>query len=86
MKYTILFAALFTVFGLSACEKTTVNNPPPPATIVEVPVAVPGPAGADGNPGATGATGAPGEPGTDGAKGAPGNAGDSTILVVPVEK
>ena len=100
MKNTILVAALFTVFGLAACEKTTVNNPPAPA-VVEVPVAVPGPAGADGANGATGATGvtgtdgatgatgtdgATGATGTEGEKGKTGQDGESTIVVVPVEK
>ena len=74
MKNTILVAALFTVFGLAACEKTTVNNPPAPA-VVEVPVVVPGPAGADGATGATGTDGATGATGTDGATGATGATG-----------
>ncbi|WP_166896085.1 collagen-like protein [Massilia sp. CCM 8734] len=98
MKTTIL-AALLAIAGLTACEKTTVN---PPATVVtptvEVPVAVPGPAGAagatgatgaagtDGNSGATGtpgAAGAAGTPGADGAKGDQGKTGGDTVIVVP---
>ncbi|MDQ1830544.1 collagen-like protein [Massilia scottii] len=89
MKTTLL-AALLAIAGLTACEKTTVN---PPATVVtptvEVPVAVPGPAGAPGAPGApgadgtSGAAGAPGAPGMDGSKGDTGKTGGDTVIVVP---
>lgn len=83
MKITLL-AALLAVAGLTACEKTestTVN--PPATTIVEtpaaapavVPVPVPGPAGAPGEPGKDGAAGAAGEAGKDGT-------GD-TVIVMP---
>lgn len=80
MKITLL-AVLLAVIGLTACEKTTVN--PPDTTVVtptvEVPVAVPGPAGAPGAPGATGESGQPGQPGQ---AGEPGQTGD-TVIVVP---
>ena len=82
MKITIL-AALLAVAGLTACEKNDVN---PPATVVtptvEVPVAVPGPAGAPGAPGVPGTAGEKGADGAAGAKGAEGKPGD-TVIVVP---
>jgi hypothetical protein len=76
MKTTILLALLATL-GLTACEKT-VTNTPPPATVekavpVPVPVPVPGPEGPKGEPGAPGAPGEPGKP------------GDTTIIVPPAE-
>ncbi|MDM5178244.1 collagen-like protein [Massilia sp. DJPM01] len=75
MKTTLL-AALLAMASLTACEKTTVN---PPATVVtptvEVPVAVPGPAGATGATGATGAAGNTGNTGNTGSTGAEGSAG-----------
>lgn len=98
MKITSLMAAMLAVFALTACEKTTVNPAPTVVTpTVEVPVAVPGPAGADGATGAAGATGATGTTGStgvegaagaagatgvDGAKGEQGKTGD-TLIVVP---
>ncbi len=89
MKYSILFASLITAFGLSACDKPTVVNVPPPAA------AVPGPAGPQGAAGTQGATGAAGYEGTqgetgktgtqgaEGAQGEAGKTGDSTVVVVP---
>jgi hypothetical protein len=99
MKYSILFASLITVFGLSACDKPTVVNVP------ATQVAVPGPAGPQGKTGTpgtagsqgeTGTQGAPGSKGYEGTKGDPGTQGDegaqgetgktggNTVIVVPV--
>lgn len=95
MKYSLLIAALVTTLGLSACEKTTVNNPAPTT------MAVPGPAGATGATGATGyegakgatgasgtegAQGATGATGTEGAKGDAGKTGGDTVVIVPAPK
>ncbi len=92
MKYSTLFVALVAVLGLSACDKPTVVNVP------ATPVAVPGPAGPQGDTGAQGATGTPGDTGTQGATGTQGDTGSpgydgakgdtgktvgGTILVVP---
>lgn len=91
MKYSFLLVVV-TAFGLSACQKPA-DTPAAPATttVIEVPVAVPGPAGepgrtgAEGMPGATGATGTAGEAGTSGATGEQGKPGE-TIIVVPESK
>jgi len=56
MKYSMLLAALLGALGLSACDRPTVVNNPPVAT-----VPVPGPAGPQGEPGRTGAPGATGD-------------------------
>src|SRR5450830_281720 len=99
MKYSILFASLITVFGLSACDKPTVVNVP------ATQVAVPGPAGPQGETGTSGTTGSQGETGTpgatgskgyegakgdtgtqgnEGAQGETGKTGSNTVIVVPV--
>jgi hypothetical protein len=92
MKYSILFAALVTVLGLSACDKPVVVNVP--ATPVAVP-GPPGPQGATGTQGEAGTQGATGSTGYEGAKGdtgktgATGTQGDTgktggdTIVIVP---
>ena len=92
MKYSTLFVALVTVFGLSACEKPTVINVP------ATPIAVPGPAGpqgatgtqgetgtqgATGYQGDTGKTGATGTQGDTGMQGATGKTGGDTIVIIP---
>jgi hypothetical protein len=70
MKYSILFVSLFTLFGLSACDRpTTVVNVP------ATPAPVPGPAGPQGASGAQGAEGIQGETG---------KTGTDTVIVVPV--
>lgn len=95
MKYSIVFSALLMTTALSACDRPTVVTP---ATVVQVPVAVPGPAGpagATGAPGVAGSTGYTGAPGATGDSGAPGATGDKgatgergktggdTVVVVP---
>lgn len=75
MNKTMLMAALAAAMGLAACDQPSV---------VAVPVAVPGPAGATGATGATGDTGSTGSPGYDGVKGDTGKAGtDTTVIVMP---
>jgi hypothetical protein len=69
MKYSILFIALITVLGLSACDRPTVVNVP------ATPAPVPGPAGPQGDTGTPGDTGAQGKTGTPGDEGAPGEVG-----------
>lgn len=94
MKYSILFVSLFTVLGLSACDR--------PATVVNVPAApapVPSPAGPQGATGAQGLTGNQGTMGTqgetgsqgytgaqgsEGVQGETGKTGTDTVIVVPV--
>lgn len=81
MKYSILFAALITVFGLSACDRPAVVNVP------ATPAPVPGPAGPQGDTGTQGKTGTQGDTGTqgnEGAQGETGKTGGSTVVVVPV--
>jgi hypothetical protein len=76
MNRPIALMTLLAVFGLAAC------NPP---TVVSVPVAVPGPAGATGATGATGAagnTGSTGATGNTGDTGTAGKAGDGTTVIV----
>lgn len=73
MNRSMLMLALLAALGLSACEKPTVINLPPP-----VPVAVPGPPGPQG---ATGYQGEPGRPGYQGEAGQPGS--NTTVIVTP---
>jgi hypothetical protein len=65
MKLSILLATAAAALALSACEKTTVNNPPavetPAPAPAAVPVPVPGPPGPQGAPGAQGEPGKPGD-------------------------
>ncbi|WP_157201650.1 hypothetical protein [Massilia sp. Root418] len=68
MKLSILLATAAAALTLSACEKTTVNNPPAVETPTPAPAAVPVPV--------------PGPPGPQGAPGEPGKPGD-TLIVVP---
>ena len=85
-KYSILLATLIAAAGLTACDRPTVVNNPPPAIIentTEVPVAVPVPVPVPGAPGAPGPEGAKGDPGRPGAEGAPGQPGGDTVIVVP---
>lgn len=74
MNRILLTSTLLAAITLAACEKPTTVNVP--ASVVAVPVAVPGPAGP------TGATGATGMSGADGTKGEPGKPGDSTTVIV----
>lgn len=69
MKYSILFASLITMLGLSACDRPTVVNVP----ATQAPV--PGPAGPQG---------ATGTQGDEGAKGDTGKTGGDTVVIVPV--
>lgn len=83
---TIVIIAIFSIVGLTACEKPTVNPPATSTTVVtptvEKQLAIPGPAGAPGVPGTTGATGATGEPGKPGEPSKPGD----TVIVVPEKR
>ena len=79
MKYSMLLAALVTMLGLAACDKTTVA---PPATAPVV--IVPGPAGPTGATGATGATGGAGATGATGATSLPSSGG--AVIVVPAQR
>lgn len=74
MKYPVLLAALALV-GLTACEKTVTNNPPP--AVEPAPAVVPGP------PGPAGPAGEPGTPGAPGPQGEPGKPGGDTVIVQP---
>jgi hypothetical protein len=69
----MLLTAVAAALTLTACERTTVNNPPvvetPAPAPAAVPVPVPGPPGPQGAPGAPGPQGEPGKP------------GDTTIVV-----
>ncbi len=62
MKYSILFAIIAGLLGLSACEKTTVTpvpvpqSAPPATTPVPGPQGAPGPAGPAGEPGKSSTT------------------------------
>ena len=88
MKYSLLFASLITVFGLTACDKPTVVNVPAPAAPVPGP---PWPQGATGTPGATGTQGevgtqgAAGAQGYEGAQGETGKTGGDTVIIVPAQ-
>jgi len=75
MKTTILLAMLATL-GLTACEKSVTNNPPPATVEKEVPVPVPGPPGPQGEAGA---------PGAQGPQGEAGKPGDTTVVLPPAE-
>jgi len=66
MNRSILISALFAALCLTACDKPTVVN---------VPVAVPGPAGPTGNPGVKGNTGNQGDTGVQGNTGNQGDTG-----------
>ncbi|KQV84916.1 hypothetical protein ASD15_07165 [Massilia sp. Root351] len=70
MKISILLATVAAALTLTACEKTTVNNPP--AVETPAPAAVPVPV--------------PGPPGPQGAPGEPGKAGDTLIVVPDAPK
>ena len=72
MKRSILMAAALAALGLTACDKPTVVNVPPP------------PAGAPGPAGPTGATGSQGNEGSQGNTGNTGKPGEgTTVIVVP---
>jgi len=80
MKLPVLMAAVAAALSLTACERTTVNNPPVVETPAPAPVAVPVPV-----PGPPGPQGPQGAPGTPGPQGEPGKAGDTTVVVPPAE-
>ena len=95
MKVSILFSAALMALTLSACDLRPAAVAP---TVVNVPVPVPGPAGATGATGATGSTGDTGAKGYTGFTGATGNTGNtgetgatgdrgktggSTVVIVP---
>ncbi|HUG24831.1 hypothetical protein [Piscinibacter sp.] len=79
-KSITLMAVFLGVFSLSACERETVVNTPPPvvadqptgAVPVPVPVPVPGPPGPQGQPG---------EPGAAGQSGT--SSGDTNVTITP---
>ena len=71
MKYSVIFMALATVLGLSACDTPTVVNATPAV------ISVPGPAGPQGETGSQGNTGSTGD------TGATGETGGDTIIVTP---
>ena len=73
MKTTLLLASLLLSLGLTACDKPTVVNVPPPAQPMD------GPAGPAGPAGPSGPTGMSGMSGPQGASGAQ---GDTTVIVV----
>ncbi len=77
MKHALIYLALTTAVGLSACQKT---ETPAVAPVV----VVPGPAGATGATGATGMPGSTGYTGATGDTGATGRTGgNTTVIVVP---
>jgi hypothetical protein len=86
MKNTIIFLALCSGLGLSACDNSPADNSP--ETIV-VPVPMEGPAGATGEKGATGQSGdagiegRPGKAGDVGIQGEPGKSGGDTNIIIP---
>ncbi len=61
MRYSILFAIIAGLLGLSACEKTTVTPVPVPQSAPPATTPVPGPQGA---PGPQGPAGEPGKSST----------------------
>jgi hypothetical protein len=69
MKYTMPLFALLATLSLAACDPTP--------TVVNVPVAVPGPAGPAGATGETGATGNTGNTGSTGTTGSTGSTGST---------
>ena len=89
MNHTLLISALLATLSLAACDNPTVVNVP------ATPVAVPGPAGPQGETGSQGATGYQGDTGNRGATGYQGNEGvqgetgetgdKTTVIVVPAE-
>jgi hypothetical protein len=89
MNTTLLISALLATLTLAACDQPTVVNVP------ATPVAVPGPAGPQGETGSQGATGYQGETGSQGATGYQGNEGiqgetgktgdGTTVIVVHAE-
>ena len=82
MNRYILIAAPLLALGLQACDRPTVVNNVPPATVV-VP-GPPGPAGAQGQQGSQGNTGNTGSTGSTGSTGATGRTGgDTTVIVIP---
>lgn len=77
MKRTLLISALLATLSLAACDRPTVVNVPATS------VAVPGPAGPQGETGSQGATG---YQGNEGIQGETGQSGDgTTVIVVPAE-
>jgi hypothetical protein len=77
MKRTLLISALLATLSLVACDRPTVVNVPATS------VAVPGPAGPQGETGSQGATG---YQGNEGIQGETGQSGDgTTVIVVPAE-
>jgi hypothetical protein len=97
MKYSLLFASLITVFGLTACDRPTVVNVPAPAAPVPGPAGPQGATGTQGETGTQGATGAQGyegvqgdtgktgKQGYEGAQGETGKTGGDTVVIVPVQ-
>lgn len=83
MNRSILISAMLATLTLAACDKPTV------VTVPASPVAVPGPAGPQGETGSQGSTGYQGDTGEQGATGYQGKTGEtgdsSTVIVVPVE-
>ena len=83
MNHSILISALLATLSLAACDKPTV------VTVPATPVAVPGPAGPQGETGSQGSTGYQGETGEQGATGYQGKTGatgdSTTVIVVPPE-
>jgi len=69
MNTTLLISALLATVALTACDQPTVVNVP------ATPVAVPGPAGPQGETGNQGATGYQGDTGRQGATGYQGETG-----------
>ena len=74
MNHSILISALFATLSLAACDKPTVVNVP------ATPVAVPGPAGPQGETGAQGMMGTQGTEGTQGMMGTQGTEGTQGMM------
>lgn len=83
MNRSILISAMLATLTLAACDKPTV------VTVPASPVAVPGPAGPQGDTGSQGSTGYQGDTGEQGATGYQGKTGETgdsnTVIVVPAE-
>lgn len=83
MNRSILISAMLATLTLAACDKPTI------VTVPATPVAVPGPAGPQGETGSQGATGYQGDTGEQGATGYQGKTGETgdttTVIVVPAE-
>jgi len=79
--FVTLSAALVTVLSLPACDRPAV------VTVPATTIAVPGPAGPQGETGAQGMTGDEGMQGNTGSQGEPGKTGKTgdatTVIVVP---